>query len=161
MVSLSFIFSYSWYELSRVVQVIMILAFVWELPDCLMTSITTILTGVLNCFTWYLQASMWIVLHNGPRLFLSLSFQFILYYHSYGWPSVYAWLHITTALILQLVSVQQLTIFRETKCITILLLTYIIKWGSYPWKLIGIYISRMCTLCTVVCTLSCLLMPYW
>jgi hypothetical protein len=33
-----------------------------------------------------------------------------------------------------LVSVQQLTIFRETKCIT-KLLTYIIKWSSYPWKL--------------------------
>jgi hypothetical protein len=78
--------------------------------------------------------------------------------HSYGWPSVYTWLHITTALILQLVSVQQLTIFRETKCITKLLLTYIIKWSSYPRKRIGIYISQMCT---VVCTLSCLPMPYW
>jgi hypothetical protein len=158
--SLSFTFSYSWYELSRVVQVIMILTFVCELPDCLMTSMPIILTGVLNWFTWSLQANTGIVPQSGPRLFLSLSFQFILYYHLYGWLSVYTWLLITTALILQLVSFQQLTMFRETKCITKLLLTYIIKWSSYPWKLNGIYFSQMCTLFTVVCVLSCLPVPY-
>lgn len=158
---LAFIFSYSWYEMGRVVQVIIMLTFVWELPDCLMTSIPTILTGVLNWYTWSLQANTGIVPQTGPRLFLSLSFHFILYYHSYGWPSVYTWLLITTALILQLVSVQQLTIFKETKCIIKLLVIYITKWSTYPWKLIGIYISQMCTSYTVVCILSCLPMPYW
>lgn len=100
--SVSFIFSYSWYELSRVVQVIMILTFVWELPDYLIISIPTILTGGLNWFTWSLQTNTGIVSQTEPRLFVSLSFQFTLYYHLYGWPSLYTWLLITTALILHL-----------------------------------------------------------